>query len=75
VKAMAVYGSVYGLSLMVARAVGQALAAGDAEVVPAGSVKPQQLAGLALLVVGLPTQRFCPIAPVTNLMKRIPASV
>jgi len=73
-KTMVVYGSVYGNTEKVARAIGQALGApGDVEVVPADSVQPQQLAGLALLVVGSPTQKFRPIAPVTNLLKSIPA--
>lgn len=73
-KAMVIYGSVYGNTEKVAQAIGQALgSAGDVETVAADSVKPEQLSGLGLLVVGSPTQRFRPIAPVSNLLKSIPS--
>ena len=74
-KAMVVYGSVYGNTEKVAQAIGQALGtADDVEVVPAGSVKPERLADLTLLVVGSPTQKFRPIGPVTNLLKSLPGN-
>lgn len=74
-KAMVVYGSVYGNTEKVARAVGQALGPlDDVDIVPADNVKPEQLAGLRLLVVGSPTQKFRPIGPVTSFLKSIPAN-
>ena len=37
-----------------------------------GDVKPGQFAGLKLLVIGSPTQRFRPTAAISNLLKGIP---
>jgi len=72
-KAMVVYDSAFGNTEKVALAIGQALGSPeDAEVVRAGNVKPEQLAGLALLVVGSPTQKFRPLGTITNFQKSIP---
>jgi flavodoxin I len=72
-KAMVIYDSAYGNTERIARAIGGAL--GSPEVVEtrrAVEVRPEQLAGLDLLVVGSPTQKFRPLPGVTNFLKAIP---
>jgi flavodoxin len=72
-KAMVVYDSAYGNTEKIARAIGDALGTqGEVTVVRAGDAKPDQLAGLALLVVGSPTQKFSPTGTTTGFLKGIP---
>jgi flavodoxin len=72
-KAMVVYDSQFGNTEMVARAIGEALAAQvDVEVVRVGDARPERLDGVALLVVGSPTQRFSPLPATTDFLKSIP---
>ena len=74
-KALVVYGSMYGNTEKVARAIGQALGSpDDVEVVAADGVRPEQLTGLTLLIVGSATQRFRPLSAVTSLLKSIPGN-
>jgi flavodoxin len=74
-KAMVVYDSAYGNTEKVAQAIGQALGpAEDVQVVRVGQADPGQLAGLTLLVVGSPTQKFSPLGTITGFLKRIPDS-
>jgi flavodoxin len=72
-KAMVVYDSAYGNTEQIAQAIGNALgSAGDVKTLRVGDVKPEQLAGLTLLVVGSPTQKFSPTGKTTNFLKSIP---
>jgi flavodoxin I len=72
-KAMVVYDSMYGNTEKVAEAIGKALGPQeDVEIVQVGEVKPEQLAGATLLVVGSPTQRFSPTGAITQFLKGIP---
>ena len=72
-KAMVVYDSMYGNTGKVAEAIGKALGPQeDVEVVRAGEVKPEQLAGVRLLIVGSPTQKFRPTGTTTQFLKGIP---
>lgn len=72
-KAMVVYDSMYGNTGKIAEAIGQALGPQeDVEVVRAGDVLPEQLAGITLLIVGSPTQRFSPTGAITRFLKSIP---
>jgi flavodoxin I len=72
-KAMVVYDSAYGNTEQIAQAIGQALGSPeDVEIVQAGSAKPEQLAGLTLLIVGSPTQKFSPTGATTSFLKSIP---
>jgi flavodoxin len=72
-KAMVVYDSAYGNTEKVAQAIGQALgASAEVEVLRAGDVRPDRLAGLSLLVVGSPTQKFRPLGTITGFLKGIP---
>ena len=72
-KAMVVYDSAYGNTEKVAQAVANALGSReDVVLARAGDVKPEQLAGLTLLIVGSPTQKFSPTSATTHFLKSIP---
>jgi flavodoxin len=72
-KALVAYDSVYGNTGKIAQAIAQALGAPeDVELVQVGNVKPEQLAGLTLLIVGSPTQKFSPTGATTRFLKGIP---
>jgi flavodoxin len=70
---MVAYDSTYGNTEQVARAIGAALGPGDSvEILRVGDVTLEQLAGLSLLVVGCPTQKFSPTGATTRMLKSIP---
>jgi flavodoxin len=72
-KAMVVYDSVFGNTEKIAQAIGHALGSPeDVEIVQVGNAKPEQLAGLTLLIVGSPTRKFSPTAATTSFLKSIP---
>jgi flavodoxin len=76
-KAMVVYDSVYGNTRQIGDAIGAAIGAAlgspeDVQVVKAGEARPEQLAGLSLLVVGSATQKFNPLGATTRFLKSIP---
>ncbi len=70
-----VYDSVYGNTEKIAQAIGAALGSqGEVETLRVSNVKPEQLAGLKLLIVGSPTQKFRPTAATSNFLKGIPGN-
>jgi flavodoxin len=72
-KAMVVYDSMYGNTGKIAEAVGKALGPQeDVQVVRVGDARPEQLAGVTLLIVGSPTQKFSPTGATTRFLKGIP---
>jgi flavodoxin len=72
-KALVAYDSAYGNTEQVARAIGNALGPEeDVEILRVGDVTPEHLAGLSLLVVGSPTQKFSPTGATNRLLKSIP---
>ena len=72
-KAMVVYDSMYGNTEKVAQAIGDALGSPEeVKTLRVSDVKPEQLAGVTLLVVGSPTQRFSPTPATTAFLKGIP---
>ena len=72
-KAMVAYDSAYGNTEQVAQAIGAALGTqGEVEVLRVGDARPERLAGLSLLIVGSPTQKFSPTGPTTGFLKSIP---
>lgn len=72
-KAMVVYDSMYGNTGKIAEAIGTALGSQEeVEIVRVGEVKPEQLIGVTLLIVGSPTQRFSPTQATTQFLKGIP---
>ena len=77
-KALIIYDSAYGNTEQVAQAIGAAIGGAlaspeDVETRRVGDVRPDQLSGVELLVVGSPTQRFRPTEPVTDFLKFSPA--
>lgn len=66
---LVVYDSMYGNTEKIAQAIGAAI---GADVLRAGEVKPDQLAGLDVLLVGSPTQAFQPLQPIKTFLKEIP---
>ncbi len=72
-KALVVYDSVYGNTEQIAQAIGDGLGTeGDVQVLRASDVKPEQLEGLDLLVVGSATQRFTSLPATSRFLKGIP---
>lgn len=72
-KTLIIYDSVFGNTEQVAQAMGEALAPqGDVHVLRVGDVKPEQLTGLDLLVVGSPTRAFSPTPATSRLLRSIP---
>lgn len=72
-KAMVVYDTGYGNTEKIAQAIGQALGPPEeVEVVRVGGAQPEQLAGVTLLIVGSPTQKFRPTGATTSFLKDIP---
>ena len=72
-KAMVVYDSGFGNTEQIAQAIGTGLGSQEeVEILQAGTVKPVQLAGVRLLIVGSPTQRFRPTGAIKDLLKGIP---
>lgn len=71
-KTLIVYDSLYGNTQQIAQAIGNAF--GNQEgitMMRVGDVKSEQFAGLKLLIIGSPTQRFRPTAAISNLLKGI----
>ena len=72
-NAMVVYDSAYGNTERIARAIGEGLGPQeDIQVVRVADARPEQLAGVTLLIVGSPTQRFSPTGATTGFLKGIP---
>jgi len=72
-KALVVYDSVFGNTEQIAGAIGNALGSQEeVETLRVGDVKPEQLTGLQLLIVGSPTRGFKPTPAITSLLKSIP---
>ena len=74
-KVMIVYDSVFGNTEKIATAVGGALGGSEPVVtIRAGEVKPEQLAGIELLIVGSPTRGFRPTEAIRAFLKAIPTN-
>jgi flavodoxin len=68
-----IYDSVFGNTEKIAQAIGAALGPQEnVKTVQVSNVKPEQLAGLKLLIVGSPTRQFKPTAAMNNFLKGIP---
>jgi flavodoxin len=71
-KALVVYDSVFGNTGQIAQAIGEGLGSQeDVQVLQVSDVKPEMLTGLAVLVVGSPTQKFSPLGTTTRFLKGI----
>jgi flavodoxin len=72
-KAMVVYDSMYGNTARVAEAIGGSLGPQeDVQVIGVGDAKPEHVAGVTLLVVGSPTQKFSPTGATKAFLNSIP---
>ena len=76
-KVMVIYDSQYGNTAQIAQAIADGLksAAKDAievDLRKIGDVRPEQLAGLDVLIVGSPTQRFSSTTAMRDFLKAIP---
>jgi flavodoxin len=72
-KALLVYDSFFGNTERIAQSIGNALGPPeDVGILRVGNVRPEQLAGLKLLIVGSPTRAFRPSPAITNFLKSIP---
>ena len=72
-KVLIIYDSGFGNTEQIAQAIGNALGSQeDVEILRVGNVKPEQLTGLKLLIVGSPTRGFRPTPAISNLLKSIP---
>jgi flavodoxin I len=73
-EALVVHDSVFGNTAQVAQAIGNALGSREGvEVLRVGSVKPERLTGVKLLIVGSPTRGFRPTEGITDFLKSIPS--
>jgi flavodoxin len=72
-KGLVAYDSAYGNTEQIARAIGNALGPQEeVETLRVGDVTPERLAGVSLLIIGCPTQKFSPTGATTRLLKSIP---
>jgi flavodoxin len=72
-KALVVYDSFFGNTDRIAQSIGNALGRQeDVGIIRVANVKPEQLTGLNLLIVGSPTRAFRPTPAIKNLLKSIP---
>jgi len=72
-KALVVYDSAFGNTEQVAQAIGGALGPEEeVTIVQVANVKPEQVAGVTLLIVGSPTQKFSATGAITRFLKSIP---
>jgi flavodoxin len=72
-KILIVYGSVYGNTEMIAKAIaGAAATSGEVKILRAGEAGPSDLAAVDILVVGSPTQGGRPTQAVLEFLGKIP---
>jgi len=72
-EALVVYDSFFGNTEQIAQSIGNALGRPeDVGVLRVVDVKPEQLAGLKLLIVGSPTRAFSPSPAIKKFLKSIP---
>jgi flavodoxin len=72
-KALVVYDSFFGNTERIAQSIGNALGrAEDVGIIRVVDVRPEQLAGLKLLIVGSPTRAFSPSPAIKKFLKSIP---
>jgi flavodoxin len=73
-KALVIYDSLYGNTEQIAQVIAAALGSPEeVGLLHVDAVKPEHLAGLALLVAGSPTQRFNATPAIASLLKEFPA--
>lgn len=72
-KTLIIYDSFFGNTEQVAKAIGEAASlASEVEVCKVSEVKPEQLEGVDLLIVGSPTRAFRPSPAISSFLRNIP---
>jgi flavodoxin len=72
-KILVLYDSVYGNTEKIAKALADSITSGnDIKTFHVGEFNPDHLAGLEVLIVGTPTQKFSPLKTVNEFIDRIP---
>lgn len=72
-KALVVYGSVYGNTEKIAKAIAEAIApSNEVRVLRVGEAKPSDLASVNLLILGSPTQAGRPVSAVQDFLGKVP---
>jgi len=72
-KVLIIYDSVFGNTEKIAQAIGNSLDSKEnVETLRVSDVKPEQLIGLELLIVGSPTRIFKPTKAIMNFLNKIP---
>lgn len=72
-KSLVIYDSEFGNTEQIAQALGGALGSdGDVMVLKVSEAGPDSFAGLDLLIVGSPTQRFRPTPAISSLLNGLP---
>jgi flavodoxin len=74
-KAMVVFDSIFGNTEQIAKVIGKVLSfETEVEVLKVNQVKPEQLKGLDLFIVGSPTRAFQPTPAIKKLLGSIPST-
>lgn len=74
-KVLIIYDSVFGNTEQIALAINNSLISHeDIEASRVSNVKPEQLIGLDLLIVGSPTRAFNPTKAINDFLKKIPSN-
>ncbi|MGE5632276.1 MAG: flavodoxin family protein [Caulobacteraceae bacterium] len=75
-KTLVVYDSVFGNTEQIAKSIGKSLGSKESiEVLRVADVKPEQLVGINLLIVGSPTRAFKPTKAITDFLNKIPSNL
>ena len=75
-KVLIIYDSVFGNTEQIAQAIGNALGSQeDVEILRVSNVKPEQLTGLKLLIVGSPTHGGRPTSAIRDFLNKVSESV
>jgi len=75
-KVLIIYDSVFGNTEQIAQAIGNSLGSEEnVETLRVSDMKPEQLIGLELLIVGSPTRVFKPTKAIMNFLNKIPLNV
>ena len=72
-KTLIIYDSFFGNTEQIAQAIGKAIGSQqNVEIFRVSQVKPEQLAGLNILIVGSPTRGFRPTPAINQLLENVP---
>jgi flavodoxin len=74
-KSLIVYDSVFGNTEQIALSIGNSLGSKEnVAILQVSAIKPEQLVGLDLLIVGSPTRAFRPTKAISSFLNKIPSN-